>query len=76
MLVLSRKANEEIVIGSNVTVKVVRIEGNKVRLAISAPSSIRIRRGELPDPKEFEVLVDSLHAVKQILEFDETVCPR
>lgn len=47
MLVLSRKQNEEIVIGNNVAIKVVGIFGNKVRLGISAPADVVIRRGEL-----------------------------
>jgi carbon storage regulator CsrA len=47
MLVLSRKQNEEIIIGDNVCVKVVGVFGNKVRLGISAPTHVAIRRGEL-----------------------------
>lgn len=47
MLVLSRKQNEEILIGDNVCIKVVGIFGNKVRLGISAPTQVAIRRGEL-----------------------------
>ncbi len=50
MLVLSRKVNEEIVIGNNVTIKVVKVIGNKVRLGISAPASVNIRRGEVSPP--------------------------
>ncbi len=48
MLVLSRRVNEEIAIGNDVTIKVVRVIGNKVRLGISAPTSVNIRRGEVP----------------------------
>lgn len=47
MLVLSRKQNEEIIIGDNVCIKVVGIFGNKVRLGISAPANVVIRRSEL-----------------------------
>lgn len=47
MLVLSRKQNETIFIGDNVLVKVVRIAGGRVRLAIEAPDDVRISRGEL-----------------------------
>jgi carbon storage regulator CsrA len=47
MLVLSRKPNEEIIIGDNVCIKVMGVFGNKVRLGISAPAHVAIRRGEL-----------------------------
>ncbi len=52
MLVLSRKVNEEIAIGNDVTIKVVRVIGNKVRLGISAPASVNIRRGEVAPPMQ------------------------
>jgi carbon storage regulator len=48
MLVLSRKSGEQIRIGRNITVTVQRIAGNRVSLAIEAPQSMRILRGELP----------------------------
>jgi carbon storage regulator len=47
MLVLSRRIGEEIVIGENVRVKVVSASGNKVRLAICAPRTIRVDRLEV-----------------------------
>lgn len=47
MLVLSRKQNEEILIGDNVCIKVIGVMGNKVRLGISAPTEVAIRRAEL-----------------------------
>jgi len=59
MLVLSRKVNEEIVIGENIRITVVKVVGNKVRLGISAPDSVAIRRKEIaPVHLEFEVSVD------------------
>lgn len=48
MLVLSRKLNQEIVIGENVKVTVLKIKGNTVRLGIEAPRNVRVVRGELP----------------------------
>ncbi len=42
MLVLSRKKNEEIVIGNGIVVSVVEIRGDKIRLGIEAPSEISI----------------------------------
>ena len=47
MLVLSRKSNEEIVIGSNIRVKVLEISGNRVRLGISAPNHVPVLREEI-----------------------------
>lgn len=47
MLVLTRKLGENVVIGNDVSVKVVNIENNKVQLGIQAPSSVMIYRQEL-----------------------------
>lgn len=47
MLILQRKAGESLVIGEEITVSVVSIEGGRVRLAISAPSDVSILRSEL-----------------------------
>jgi len=49
MLVVSRKATEQIMIGKDVIVTVSRISGKRVDLAISAPREVRILRAEL-DP--------------------------
>lgn len=49
MLILQRKPGEEFLIGDNVTVSVVSVEGNRVRLAISAPREVTILRKELVD---------------------------
>ena len=49
MLVLSRKTQQSIRIGESITVTIVRIKGNTVRVGIEAPESIKIMRGELPD---------------------------
>jgi carbon storage regulator len=47
MLVLTRKLNETIVIDGNISVTVVGIRGNQVRLGITAPHSCGIYRAEL-----------------------------
>lgn len=47
MLVLSRKRNERIHVGDEVTVTVMAIRGNKVRLGIEAPPHLAIVREEL-----------------------------
>jgi carbon storage regulator len=59
MLVLSRKTNESIQIGDNVTIEIRKIAGNRVTVAINAPREVRILRGELEKAAtEFEVEVD------------------
>jgi carbon storage regulator len=49
MLVLSRKLNEKIVINNVVTVTVVEIRGDKVRLGIVAPKDVPVHRQEVYD---------------------------
>jgi len=47
MLVLSRKLNESIVIGDKVTVTVLKVDRNSVRIGIEAPGDVAIFRQEL-----------------------------
>jgi carbon storage regulator len=47
MLVLSRKSSQQIVIGSEISITVIKIEGGQVRLGIQAPSDVKILREEL-----------------------------
>lgn len=47
MLVLSRKEGESIKIGADIDIRVVEIEGGKVRLGITAPREIGVFRSEL-----------------------------
>lgn len=49
MLVLTRQVEDEIVIGSNIRVRVLGISGNQVRLGIEAPPEVTIFRAELYD---------------------------
>lgn len=55
MLVLSRKVDQEILIGDDIKLTIVRVDGNRVRIGICAPSDVRILRGELTDAGEMEV---------------------
>ena len=47
MLVLSRKLGEKIVIGDQVTVTIVRLQGGRVALGIHAPDDVRVLRSEV-----------------------------
>jgi len=51
MLVLSRKVGDKLVIDGNITVEVIKIQGNRVILGVVAPPSIKILRGELTQTK-------------------------
>ena len=49
MLVVSRKKNESIVINNDITVMVVEIRGDKVRLGIEAPKEVSVHRNEVQE---------------------------
>ncbi len=49
MLVLTRKLNEEIIIGDNIRITVVRIVSGGVRLGIEAPPEVAVMRSELKE---------------------------
>lgn len=57
MLVLTRKANQQIQIGENVVITILQVKGNSVRVGIEAPRDVRVIRGELRglEPKYVEV---------------------
>ena len=53
MLVVSRKPGQDVRIGDDIRITVVRVQGNRVVLGIDAPESVRVLRGELSfDPIE------------------------
>ncbi len=60
MLVLSRKVNERIQIGDEITITVVRVSAGCVRIGIDAPSHFSILRDELATPAEPEPAEDRL----------------
>ncbi len=47
MLVLSRKKNESIIINDDITIVVVEIRGDKVRLGVEAPKEVPVHRNEV-----------------------------
>lgn len=49
MLVLTRKSNESIKLGDDITVTIIEVKGNAVRLGIDAPADVRVFRKELYD---------------------------
>lgn len=47
MLVLSRRAGESVVLGDDITVTVLEVRGDVVRIGIDAPRSLKVHRSEL-----------------------------
>ncbi|MBC5637897.1 carbon storage regulator CsrA [Ornithinibacillus sp. BX22] len=47
MLVLTRKRNEAIQIGDNIEITVLAIEGDQIKLGVTAPKSVEIHRKEI-----------------------------
>jgi carbon storage regulator len=47
MLVLSRKLQESIVIGDDIVITVIKLEGKRVRIGIAAPKGVPVRRREV-----------------------------
>lgn len=75
MLVLARKIDESIIIGENITVKIISIDKGVVKLGIEAPSSVSIVRDELlRDVKDSniasskEVAFESLSLLSKLLK--------
>jgi carbon storage regulator len=54
MLVLTRKTNEEIIIGDDIRITVVEIAPGRVKIGITAPKSVRVDRAEVHEKKKQE----------------------
>ena len=49
MLILSRKINEKIMIGDEITVSIIEVRGDQVRIGIDAPKNVKVFRQEVFD---------------------------
>jgi carbon storage regulator len=54
MLILTRRLNETLMIGNEITVTVLGVKGNQVRLGVNAPKSVAVHREEVFDRIETE----------------------
>jgi carbon storage regulator len=65
MLVLTRRVGEEIIINNNIRVTVVAVQGNRIRLGITAPNSVVVERKELHDRRMEFHAVEADECVEQ-----------
>jgi carbon storage regulator len=56
MLILTRRPNQAVMIGNEVTVTILEIDGQRVRLGIAAPGDIPILRDELVGRRDLQVV--------------------
>jgi carbon storage regulator CsrA len=70
MLVLSRKSDDSIVIGSEIEVTVLSVNNNRVKLGIRAPGHVRIVRSELLTQNGKQVTIPLTDAFAAAPEFD------
>ena len=54
MLILSRRLGEELVIGGSIRVSIVAVHGDRVRIGVTAPSSVRVDRQEVHENRMHE----------------------
>lgn len=54
MLILSRRTGETVMIGEDVTVTILGVKGNQVRIGIKAPKNMRVDREEIRERKDRE----------------------
>jgi carbon storage regulator len=64
MLVLSRKKNESIIINDDITIVVVEIRGDKVRLGVEAPKEVPVHRNEVYEAIRRNQIQESAPAVE------------
>ena len=55
MLILTRRVGESVMIGDDVSITVLRVKGNQVRLGVSAPRTVSVQREEISERVRPEV---------------------
>jgi carbon storage regulator len=69
MLVLSRKLNQSIVLDGSIEIKIVGIDGDKIRLGIEAPKECKILRSELLVTNDENKAAAKTKASSELLDF-------
>lgn len=71
MLILTRRVGESVVIGEDVTVTVLGVKGNQVRIGINAPKTVAVHREEI-----FERIKSGQGAGERSTSDEPSVAPR
>ena len=71
MLILTRKFDEEIKIGSEITVKILSISDGQVKLGITAPVDVEIFRGEIYDKIKQVTIEASLQSKQKVSDMSK-----
>ncbi len=69
MLVLSRKKDESIMIGDQIEIKILAVEGDQIKLGIVAPKTVKVHRSEVFDAiqaQNKEALSSSVNFLQQL----------
>ena len=64
MLILSRKVNEKIMIGDDISVSIVEIKGDQIRLGVVAPRNVKVYRQEIYDA----IMAENKEALESVVK--------
>ncbi|GHU24674.1 carbon storage regulator [Spirochaetia bacterium] len=73
MLILSRKANEKIMIGDDISLVIVEVRGDQVRIGVEAPKIVKVYRQEVYDAikAENEAAAESTFRLSEGLRLEQ-----
>jgi len=71
MLILGRKTNESVIIGDDIIVTILAVDGDRVKVGIDAPAEVRILRQELYD----SVKEENLRAAAMASQLSDKLLP-
>ncbi len=71
MLILSRKVGQSIIINGNIIVKVVRVDGDQIKLGIQAPESVKVNREEIQRQVDAGITPGGASALRSIFGLAE-----
>ncbi|QGU00430.1 Carbon storage regulator [Candidatus Syntrophocurvum alkaliphilum] len=62
MLVLSRKKGESIIVGDNIEISIIDIQGDSIKIGVNAPKDVKIYRKEIYD----QIIQENIQATQNI----------